>query len=78
MKIKLAAVTVAVLALAGCNNEEEMKVKDCQSSVFGILNSDAYSVVMSDAITINKTDSEEVKQKLSADICREKNPMYFR
>lgn len=69
----------SLIVLAGCNNNEEtIKVKDCQSSVFGILNSGSYTTVMSDAITIKTTDSEGVKMKLSADICTQKNPMYFK
>lgn len=69
------------LLLVGCKSEDELKgeleVKDCQSSVFSILNS-GYTALMSDNITIHATDSDSEKLRLSEEVCKAKNPMYFK
>lgn len=73
-----AIVLIAAATLTGCNKEESEEARDCQSSVYGLLQSDSFTEVMSDDITIKDTDTAATQMKLSADICRAKNPMYFK
>ncbi len=80
-KKTLICIFIASAALTGCSTEEEkqtnFEIKDCQSSVLGLLDS-GFNAVISDAITLEETASETEKMRLSAEICKHKNPMYFR
>ena len=71
----------ALLLLTGCQSEEQkqadFEIKDCQSAVLGILDS-GFNAVMSDAITLTAEAPQSEKIKLSGEICKLKNPMYFR